>query len=232
MTAEAVSYTIHHLPEEDRPRERLLKQGPDAISSSELIAIILGSGMKGKSVLQLSQELIMHFGSLERLASATIEEMCEIKGLGKVKAVQLKAAFTLGLRASKQQEESNPPVKTPSQVFLLLKDQLANEKREIFIVLMQDIKGYLISYETVSIGTMSNVLVHPREIFYPAIRHKAWSIIVAHNHPSGDPTPSVEDFELTEILIKAGKVMKIPVRDHIIIGQNKYISLREHGLNF
>lgn len=227
-----MSYTIHQLPQADRPRERLLKQGPQAVSSAELIAIILGSGMKGKSVLQLSQELIMHFGGLDKLADATIEEMCEIKGLGKVKAVQLKAAFTLGVKAARNNEELRVQIKHPKQVYHLLKEQLAEEKREIFIVIMQDIKGYLISYEMVSVGTLANVLVHPREIFYPAIRHKASSIVLAHNHPSGDPSPSKEDMQLTDDLIAAGRMMGIPVQDHVIIGKSGYISLREQGTIF
>ena len=229
---ETAHYPLKQLPDSERPRERLISEGPESISTAELIAIILGSGMKGKSVLQLSQELIMHFGSLKNLAEATITELCQIRGLGQVKAVQLKAAFALGLRASKQLIPPKYRIETPLHAYHLLKDHLEAEKREVFIIILQDTKGFVINHEMISVGTLSNTLVHPREVFYPAIRHKAASIILAHNHPSGDPTPSKQDQKLTENLVNAGKMMGIPVHDHIIIGEQKFISMRENGFSF
>ena len=225
-------YTIQQLPDTDRPRERLISQGPESVSSAELIAIILGSGMKGKSVLQLSQEIIMHFGSLKGLAEATIEELRQIKGLGLIKAIQLKAAITLGLRASKQNTAVRYRIDSPKNGYHLLRNLLSTEKREVFYVILLDTKGYVITQEMISTGTLSSTLVHPREVFYPAIRNKAASVILAHNHPSGDPTPSQQDYQLTEKLIQAGKLIGIPIHDHLIIGNESFVSLRETGVNF
>jgi DNA repair protein RadC len=225
-------YSIQNLPLEDRPRERLLKHGPESMSTSDLIAIILGSGMKGIPILQLSHEIVSRFGSLKGVAEATIEELCQIKGLGIAKAIQIKAAINLGLRASRQTIVSKYRIENPIHAYHLLKEEMENEKRELFVVIMQDTKGCVISHQVVAIGTLSNTLVHPREVFYPAIRHKAATIIIAHNHPSGDPTPSPEDYEVTKVLVEVGKLMGILINDHIIIGENCYISLRQKGFAF
>lgn len=226
------AYSIKNLPAEERPRERLSRCGPEAMSTAELIAILLGNGIKGCPVLQLAHDIISHFGSLEVLANATIAELCEIKGLGLAKAIQLKAAFNLGVRLSKQTLCPKYRIDHPVHAYNLIKEEVEKEKREIFFVILLDTKGYVINQEVVSIGTLSETLIHPREVFYPAIRHKAASIILAHNHPSGDPTPSREDYEVTEILCKAGSMMSIPIQDHIIIGNNAYISLRQKGFSF
>lgn len=228
----AESYTIQSLPEEERPRERFLKQGAESISTTELIAILLGSGMRGKSVVQLAQELLVTFGTLRKLADATIEELCQIKGLGIAKAIQLKASFTLGLRASQQMTQKKYRVEQPVHAYQLLKDQLQHEKREHFMIIMLDVKGYVINFDTISIGTLSRSLIHPREVFYPAIRHKAATVVLAHNHPSGDPTPSQEDIEVTEKLVSVGTLLGIPVKDHIIIGENTFVSMRQKGFSF
>jgi DNA repair protein RadC len=227
-----MNYSIQNMVEEERPRERLLRHGPEAMSSAELVAIILGSGIKGTSVLQLSQQLLMHFGSLQRLAEATIEELCQIKGLGVVKAIQLKASISLGMRASRQAVSVKYRIDSPIHAYHLVKDELMNEKRELFLVILLDVKGFVISHEIVSIGTLSNSLIHPREVFYPAVRHKAASMILVHNHPSGDPAPSKQDYEVTQTLIDVGKLMSIPVNDHLVVGQNAYISLRQQGFSF
>ncbi len=221
--------TLQSLPLDERPRERLLRHGPESMSAAELIAIILGSGMKGKSVLHLSQDILSHFGSLNQIAEATVEELCQIKGIGKIKALQLKAIFSLGTRMSKQTAGPKYRIDHPLHAYNLVKDVLDKEKREIFLVILQDVKGCAICYETVSIGTLSNSLVHPREVFYPAIRHKAASMVLVHNHPSGDPTPSPEDISVTKTLADAGRLMGIPINDHIIIGDACYISLRQRG---
>lgn len=226
----ASTYKIQNIPEDDRPRERLQRHGPEAMSTSDLIAVILGSGMKGIPVLQLSQEIVSHFGSLEKLTEATIEEFCQIKGLGKAKAIQLKAAISLGMRANKASKVQQYKIQNPKHAYHLIKDQLEKEKSEHFVVILQDVKGCVINYHTVAIGTLSNSLIHPREVFYPAIRHKAASIILAHNHPSGDPTPSTEDIDTTRQLIEAGKMMGIPINDHLIIGKDTFISIRQEGI--
>jgi len=226
------SYSIQDLPESDRPRERLHRYGPESMSTAELIAIILGSGTKETPVLQLAQKIVMRFGTLKKLAEATIEEFCQLKGVGIAKAIQLRAALALGMRAGKKAITTKYRIENPSHAYHLLKDELEHEKRELFVVILQDVRGYVINHQVVSIGTLSNALVHPREVFYPAIRHKAASIILAHNHPSGDPTPSKEDFEITNTLIEVGRLMNIPVHDHIIIGDQKHVSLRQKGMAF
>lgn len=225
-------YSIHQLPEEERPRERFMHSGAESLSTAELIAIILGSGSKAKPILQLAHELIARFGGLRQLSEATLKELLEIKGIGLAKAIQLKAALNLGMRASRQAPTLKYRIEHPAHAYYLVKDELEREKRECFVVILQDIKGYVICHEIVSIGHLSQTLVHPREVFYPAIRHKAASLIVAHNHPSGDPTPSMEDLELTKILVNAGSLMHLPLHDHIIVGRASYISLRQQGFLF
>jgi len=225
-------YSIQSLPQSERPRERLMKFGPESMAASELIAIILGSGMKGRSVLVLAQELVAHFGTLARLAQATIEELRQIKGIGQAKAVQLRAIFSLSTRLASQSSQARYRVDNPIHAYHLVKDELQHEKREFFMAILLDTKGYVICHEVIAIGTLSNTLVHPREVFYPAIRHKAASLIVLHNHPSGDPTPSPEDIAVTQKLVEAGKLVGIPVNDHIIVGDQGYVSLRQKGHSF
>lgn len=225
-------YSIQDLPEAERPRERLMHFGAEALSTAELIAIILGSGSQTKPVLQLAHEIVARFGSLRELAEATLSELLEIKGIGFAKAIQLKAAFNLGMRTSKQAVTPKYRIEHPLHAYNLLKDEMEHEKRELFVVILQDVKGFVICHEIVSIGSLSQTLVHPREVFYPAIRHKAASLIVAHNHPSGDPTPSPQDLELTKILVEASSLISIPLHDHLIIGQQRYVSLRQQGFPF
>ncbi len=224
-----VPYSIWDLPKEERPRERLYRFGAESMSTAELIAILLGHGIKGRPVLQLAHEIISHFGSLQTLSDATVAELCQIRGLGPAKAIQLKAAFNLGARLSKQVLSPKYRIEHPIHAYHLVKDDLSKEKREFFVVILLDTKGFVIAQEIVSIGTVSETLIHPREVFYPAIRHKASSLVLVHNHPSGDPTPSKEDYEITELLAKAGKMMSIQVQDHLIIGSESYISLRQKG---
>lgn len=225
-------YSIQHLPEEERPRERLARFGAESLSTAELIAIILGSGSKAKPILQLAHEIVARFGGLRQLAEATLSELLEIKGIGLAKAIQIQAAVNLGMRVSRQVMTPKYRIEHPSHAYYLLKNELEYEKREQFVVILQDVKGYVICHEVISIGSLSQTLVHPREVFYPAIRHKAASLIVAHNHPSGDPTPSPQDLELTKILVKVSSLMNIPLHDHIIIGQQRYVSLRQQGFPF
>ncbi|MDF2577161.1 MAG: radC [Chlamydiales bacterium] len=227
-----MTYTIKEIPLNDRPRERLELYGADILSSAELLAIVLGSGTKGKSVLVLAQEILAYFGDPSKINESSIQELCQVKGLGKAKAIQIKAAINLGIRAARTENKLKVALSTPSQAYAWIRDALEHRKEECFAVILQDTKGCAIRYEIISIGTLSNTLVHPREVFFPAIRHKAASIIIAHNHPSGDPTPSDNDYELTKLLINAGKTIKILVNDHLIIGHDKYVSLRQHGFSF
>ncbi|MFA6916251.1 MAG: DNA repair protein RadC [Parachlamydiales bacterium] len=224
------SYTIHDLPQAERPRERLLKHGSEALSSAELIAIILGNGTRGTSVLQLAQQLLSSFGGLEKLVDATLSELCQVKGIGKAKGLQLQSVFGICKRIKTVTPQEKPTIDSPWHVYNLLKDTIALAKQEHFIVIMQDTRGCMIHQEVVAIGTLTETLVHPREVFYPAIRNKAASILVAHNHPSGDPEPSLEDIEITEKLCEAGLLMDIPLMDHLIIVPTRFVSLRQRGL--
>jgi DNA repair protein RadC len=218
------------MPEEERPRERFIRCGPEALSTTELLAILFGSGTKSQPVLQLAQSLLSHFGSLEAIAEASHAELCQVKGIGQSKALQLKAAITLGLRACRMQTSLRCKIENPTHAYHFLKESLENEKREVCIVLLQDQKGYVLSQHTVAVGALDSASFQPREIFYPAIRHCAASFILAHNHPSGDPTPSAEDIETTKALIAASKIIAIALNDHIIIGKEGFISLRQQGL--
>jgi len=221
------TFTMRDLPAEERPREKLLKNQSESLSIIELIAIVLGSGTKERPVLQLAQEIVAHFGSLQNLSRATVQELCQIKGIGPAKAIQLMAAFNLGIRLSKELVPERVRVAHPIHAYRLVKDEIEDETREHLIVILLDVKGYVITHQQISVGTLTQSLVHPREVFYPAIRHKAASIVLAHNHPSGDPTPSQQDITVTKELVEAGKLMGIAVQDHIIVGKGRYISMRQ-----
>jgi DNA repair protein RadC len=220
---------LKFLPEEERPRERLLRDGVDALSHAELLAIVLGSGTRGKSVLDLSQEMLKCFGDLERLLEASVVELMQIRGIGEAKAIQLKAVFGLALKCRRVPFQRSSPIASAKEAFAIAQAKIAHILQEVVLVLVRDVRGCLVHSEQVSMGTLSQVLVHPREVFYPAVRYKAHSIIIAHNHPSGDPTPSRSDLELTRALIEASQVMSIGFDDHLIICRDRFVSLRETG---
>ncbi len=220
-------YSIQHIPHSERPREKLAALGVEALNSIELLAILIGSGTRHSPVMQLAQQIITRFGGLLQVAEASVEELCQIKGLGRTKAIQLKAALGLGAKLAQQTFPPKFKIENPLHMYNLLKEELLIEKREIFMAVLLDVKGFVMSKHIIAIGTLTQVLVHPREVFFPAIRHKAASIILAHNHPSGDPTPSVEDINVTRNLVEAGNLLNMPVRDHIVIGSSHYVSLRQ-----
>jgi DNA repair protein RadC len=222
--------TLKAIPAEERPRERLLRDGVNSLSLSELIAIVLSSGTRGKSVLNVSEELLVRFGSLEYLLDASVVELMEVKGIGLAKAIQLKAVFGIALKCRRPQSLQKYSIQSVEEAYLLAKGEIAHQSQEILLVILRDVRGFLIHKEQVAVGTLSQVLIHPREVFYPAVRYKAHSMILAHNHPSGDPSPSKADIELTKALIQSGRVMGIEVDDHLIIGRNKYVSLKEYGI--
>ncbi len=219
---------LRKLPAQERPRERLVHLGPEALSLAELLAILLTTGTKDKSVLELAHEMVVRFGSLQHLLEASIEELMEVKGIGPAKAIQLKAAFGIALKTSQKSFALKDPIHA-REAYELVRHDLADQKQEMLMVVLKDVKGRLIGLEKVSVGTLSDVLVHPREIFFPAVRHKASSLILAHNHPSGDPTPSSADLELTKHLIRSSRIMGIHLDDHLIIGSSSFVSLRESG---
>lgn len=218
---------VRQLPPAERPRERLRSHGAESLSSIELLAILLSTGTKKTSVLDLAAKLLSHFGSLKKLICSSVEELMEVEGVGPAKAIQLKASLALAQRAF-QEGTSNVSVDT-QEAYELVRYELAPLKQEALYVILKDVKGKLITVEKVSIGTLSEVLVHPREVFFPAVRHKASSLILAHNHPSGDPTPSQADLEMTRHLIRSSKVMGIHLDDHLIVGATSYTSLKNAG---
>jgi len=223
--------TIHDLPISERPRERLLKFGAESLSAQEILALILGRGIAGESVMVTAQRLLSRFGSLKGIASASIEELSQVRGIGLAKAAQLKAALELANRLEAYSEASEKPVvKTPEDVANLVRGRLKGKKREHFLAILLDSRSRLIKVSEISVGSLDTSIVHPREAFKEAISASAASVIFVHNHPSGDPTASEDDIELSKRLIQAGEIMGIDVLDHIIIGGKDYLSLKRQGL--
>lgn len=224
-------FTIHDLPISERPRERLQKLGPESLSAQEILALILGRGISGESVMVTAQRLLSQFGSLKEIAGASLEELSQVRGIGLAKASQIKAAFELANRLEGYSEVSQKPVvKTPENVVDVVKGRLKDKKREHFLVISLDIRSRLIKLSEISVGSLDTSIVHPREAFKEAISASAASVVFAHNHPSGDPTASEDDIKLTKRLVEAGELMGIEVLDHIIIGDRSYLSLKREGL--
>jgi len=225
------SFTVRDLPVGERPRERLLKLGSEALSVQEILALILGRGIKGKSVLDISQKLVSRFGGLRGIASASVEELTQTKGIGPAKAAQIKAAIELSKRLEADAAEKPGRVlKSPDDVAAEVRSQLKGKKKEHFLVLCLDTRNRLIGRKPVSMGSLDTSVVHPREVFKEAVSSCAASVIFAHNHPSGDPEPSKEDIELTKRLAKAGEIMGIDVLDHIIVCDKSHSSLKAKNL--
>lgn len=218
------------LPSSEMPRERLERRGEEVLSDRELLAILLVTGRKNCSVLDLAGEMLAHFGSLASLLTASLEELQELRGIGKAKAIQLKAALALARRATKEEGSSRPPAVTAAELFAIFSPLMSGYRQEVMWVALKDVRGRLIGTEMVGMGTLSEVLVHPREVLYPAVRRKAYSMALAHNHPSGDLTPSLADLKLTSQLAQSAKVMGIHLDDHLILSGERYISLRALGM--
>jgi len=213
----------------DRPRERLLRQGAKSLSNQELLAILLRTGTKEESVLVLANRVLSTFERLHHLKHATIEEMVAIKGIGKVKAIQILAAIELGRRLSQKQNDDKYTVRSPQDAAAYLMPDMTSLSQEHFVVLFLDVKNQIIHKKTIFIGGLNASIVHPREIFREAVKRSAASIICAHNHPSGVPTPSPEDIEVTKRIQEAGFIIGIELLDHVIIGDHQFISLKEKG---
>ncbi|EKE13997.1 MAG: hypothetical protein ACD_12C00720G0007 [uncultured bacterium] len=227
------TYTLHDLPVNERPRERLIRYGVESLSLQELLSLIFGRGIKGESVTNISQKLISIFTSLDQLSEASIEELKEIRGLGLAKACQLKACFEISKRLVKEEKlnkNKNAIIKSPKDIFSLLKEKVVNFHKEYFMVASLDNRNKIISIDVVSIGTLSSSLIHPRETFETAIKNHAALIIICHNHPSGELKPSEDDLIITQNLVKAGKLLGIEVADHLIITKDGYLSFREKKL--
>ncbi len=225
------SFTIHDLPISERPRERLQKLGIGALSAQEILALILGRGIAGESVMVTAQRLLSQFGNLKGIAGASVEELSQVKGIGVAKASQIKAAFELANRLEGYAEAGDKPlVKTPEDIVALVRGRLKDKKKEHFLALLLDTRNRLIKVSEISVGSLETSVVHPREVFKEAISASAASVIFVHNHPSGDPEASEDDIKLTKRLAEAGEIVGIDVLDHIIIGDKKYLSLKREGL--
>lgn len=224
------SFTVRDLPRQERPRERLQKFGAEALSAQELLALVIGRGIPKKSVMSIAQELMAKFGNIRAISQATIEELSQIKGIGLAKAAQIKACFELGRREELEPELKNFDVKDPEAVVKAIRSSIKDKAKEHFKLILLNPRNKIIGISTISMGTLNASLVHPREVFKDAITHSAASVVLAHNHPSGDPDPSEDDIKITKKLVDSGKLLGIEVLDHIVIGKNNFCSFKERGL--
>lgn len=220
-------YMIKDMPKMERPRERLLNFGPESLSTYELLAILLRVGSNGKSVIDLAKSIVNNLNDLSDLKTMTVNELSKFKGIGKTKAITILAAIELGLRVLSPKKEQLQ-LSSPDNVYELLKFELSELKQEVLIVLYLDVKTNLIAKKTLFKGGLNQSMVHPREVFKYAVKFSAYQIILVHNHPSKDPTPSTQDVEVTKEFIKAGNLLQIKVLDHIIIAGSSYLSILDY----
>lgn len=233
MSADAEYHpTIKELPSEERPRERLLHYGASALSNAELLAIILRTGTRDENVIVVAQRILAAFGSLGGLVRASTSEMMGKKGLGPAKVAQVKAAMELGRRLLIESPEERPQIRSPADAANLVMSEMAYLEQEHLRVMLLDTKNRVLDTKRVYQGSLNTSLIRVAEIFRDAIRANCASLIVLHNHPSGDPTPSPEDVAVTKQIVEAGKLLDIDVLDHLIIGRQRFVSLKERGLGF
>ncbi len=225
---EVAKVRIHDLPEEERPRERLVRNGSESLSNAELLAIILRTGSREENVVSMCNRILSEY-SIKQLSLANIKRLTQIHGIGEAKAAQIAALFELARRLETFVEEPKRKVRSPKDVYTLMYPKMREQKKERFITLYLDTKNQILKEETVSIGSLNASIVHPREVFKSALLESSASVIMIHNHPSGDPSPSREDIMVTEKLVEGGKLLGIDVLDHIIIGDGKYVSLKDEG---
>ncbi len=221
---------VREMPEEDRPRERLARVGPEALRDAELLAILFRTGTRQMGAVALADHIINQFGNIRNLARATLEELQQIKGLGQVKAIEIKAALEFGKRLASYTDRSKTRIRTAEDVEKLLMTTFKDYEDEHFKCIMLTTKNDLMKIVDVSRGAMDFTVAVPRDVFRHAVREGAAAIIVCHNHPSGDPEPSHDDIALTERLVKSGDVLGIRVLDHVVFGDGAYISLKERNL--
>lgn len=219
---------ILDMQKEERPRERLIKFGATALSDSELLAIILRTGTMQENVVNLCQRILSQY-NLKQLSQINIAQLMSIHGIKEGKAAQIAACFEVARRLESFNEDEKPRINSPEDVYRRIYPKMRELKKEMFIELCLDTKNQIIKEDTISVGSLNANVVHPREVFRTALAESAAHIIVAHNHPSGDPTPSKEDVEITKKLVETGRIMGIDVLDHVIIGDGRHFSMKEAG---
>jgi DNA repair protein RadC len=224
------NFTIKDIPEQERPRERLEKFGPEVLSNAELLAIILRTGTRSDSALNLANRLLSSESGVKYLYESSFEELKSLKGIGTAKASQIKAALELGRRLKSYRGNDSIFIRTPGDAAELVMEDMRYLKKECLKAIMLNIKNMVTCIRDISIGSINSSIVHPREIFVEAIKVSSASIIICHNHPSGDPTPSQEDISVTRRIFEAGKIIGIDLIDHVIIGDGKYVSLKEKNV--
>ncbi|MCL4868773.1 MAG: DNA repair protein RadC [Anaerolineae bacterium] len=223
---------IRDMLPDDRPRERMMMVGAAALSSAELLAIVLRTGTGGENVVRLAERVLARFGGLPGLVRASPKEIMQVKGIGAAKALEIKSALELGRRAMIATPEERPRVSSPSDAANLLMSEMSYLEQEHLRVIMLDTRNRVLGTPTIYVGSLNTSVVRLAEVFKPAIKENAAAIIVVHNHPSGDPSPSPEDIRVTRELVRAGKLLDIGLLDHLIIGHHRYVSLKERGLGF
>lgn len=219
---------IHDLPEDERPRERLIKNGPESLSNAELLGIVLRTGSREENVISLCSRILMEY-NIKQLSLANVSRLMRVHGVGKAKAAQIAAVFELARRLETFVEEPKRKICSPKDVYTLMYPKMREQKKERFITLYLDTKNQILKEEVVSVGSLNASIVHPREVFKSALMESSASVIMVHNHPSGDPSPSREDIMVTEKLVEGGKLLGIDILDHIIIGDGRYVSLKDEG---
>ncbi len=222
--------SVREMPAEDRPRERLARVGPEALRDAELLAILFRTGTRKEGAVALAERLVRHFGNLRKLSQASLTEIMEVHGIGQVKAIEVKAAMELGKRLATNRLPERYKVRCGADVAELLMVRFREYETEHFKCLLLNTKGEVLKTVDVSRGSLNETLASPRDVFRQAVREGAASVIAIHNHPSGDPEPSSADMALTERLKKAGEVLQVPLLDHVVLGDGRWVSMKERGL--
>ncbi len=227
-----VRFRIRELPPHEKPRERLRNQGAAALTDAELLAILLRVGVEGANVLELAQQLLIECGGWAGLQRTSFEEICARRGMGEAKTAQLKAALEIGRRMLLSSQDDRLQIRSPSDAAQLMLAEMAHLDQEHLRVICLDTKNRVQKVQTIYVGSLNSSLVRIGEVFKEAIRLNSAAVIIVHNHPSGDPTPSPEDVLVTREIVTAGKLLDIDVLDHLVIGQGRFVSMRERGMGF
>lgn len=230
MTVSSYSTAVREMPEEDRPRERLARLGPEALRDAELIAVLFRTGTRSQSAVTLAENALREFGDLRALARASIEELQQVKGLGRVKAIEIKAALELGKRLSAHTSKGRPRISGADDVARLLMARYKECENEVFKAMLLNTKNEVLKTVDVSSGGLDGTSAMPRDVFRQAVREGASAVIVCHNHPSGDPEPSKEDITVTKRLAESAEMLGVRFLDHIIFGDGRYVSLKDRNL--